>query len=114
MVRLCFLLILVGCSNTGSQSQPVDCNGQTCKSGEACVVTNAGGGPCIMPDDAGVCPNGSHSTGCCDNTTTTYACAAIPSSCGGSLSCPCGSSLCQCGGCNLADAGVLSCTCLYP
>ncbi len=77
-------------------------------------MTTAGGGPCIMPDDAGVCPNGTHSTGCCDNTTTTYACAPIPSSCNGTLACPCASTLCQCGGCNLADAGVLECACLYP
>ena len=107
--------LALACGTTQQQQNaPVDCNGQTCSGNEVCVVTTAGGGACILPDDAGVCPNGSHSTGCCDNTTTTYACAALPDSCGGSLSCPCAESLCQCGGCGVADAGVLSCECLYP
>ena len=34
------------------------CDGKTCQAGEACVVTTAGGGACVMPDDAGLCPNG--------------------------------------------------------
>ena len=91
-------LLLGGCSTSSAATGPTPCNGQTCKVGEACVVTTSGGGPCIMPDDAGVCPNGTHSTGCCDNTTTTYACQALPAACGGAL----------------ADAGVLQCQCLYP
>lgn len=90
------------------------CDGQTCAEGEACVVLTAGGGACQLPDDAGVCPNGSHSNGCCDNTTTTWTCTKLPSACNGALACPCAESLCQCGGCEVADAGVLSCQCMYP
>ncbi len=106
---------VTGCSTSGQATGPTECNGQTCKVGEACVVTTAGGGACVMPNDAGVCPNGTHQTsGCCDNTTTTYACAALPASCGGVLACPCAESLCQCGGCAIADAGILTCACLYP
>lgn len=101
-------------SQDDSQSKSVACNGQTCTGGTVCVVTTSGGGPCLQPDDAGVCPDGTHTTGCCDNTTTTYACEALPDSCNGALACPCASSLCQCGDCNVADAGVLSCQCLYP
>lgn len=104
-------------SDSASDSQSsgnVECNGKTCGEGEACVVTTSGGGACELPDDAGVCPNGSHTTGCCDNTTTTFACQKLPSACNGALSCPCAESLCQCGGCNLEDAGVLSCGCMYP
>ena len=123
----CFV-VLVACGGTtqnvdgdsgadGSQQQDsgaIECNGQTCGAGEACVVTTAGGGPCMQPDDAGVCPNGTHTTGCCDNTTTTYACTKLPQACNGTLACPCAESLCQCGGCDIADAGVLSCQCFYP
>ena len=97
-----------------SQTGNVECNGQTCGAGEACVVTTSSGGACQMPDDAGLCPNGTHSNGCCDNTTTSYACAKLPSACNGTLACPCAESLCQCGGCAIADAGVLSCACMYP
>lgn len=124
-ILACSFVLLLACGGAtqnlgedggsdGSQQGSIDCNGQTCGEGEACVVTTAGGGACQLPDDAGVCPNGTHTTGCCDNTTTTWACAKIPDSCNGTLSCPCGGELCQCGGCEIADAGVLSCQCLYP
>ena len=113
------LVALAGCGGTltdddAGQKPIVTCGTSTCAAGEICLVTTAGGGPCILPDDAGVCPNGTHSNGCCSNVTTTYACKAVPSACGGSLACPCASTLCQCGGCGIADAGVMQCTCLYP
>lgn len=114
VLLLSVVWVLGGCSTSSQATGPTPCNGQTCKVGEACVVTTAGGGACVMPDDAGVCPNGTHSTGCCDNTTTTYACQALPAACGGALACPCASTLCQCGGCAIADAGVLQCQCMYP
>jgi hypothetical protein len=90
------------------------CNGQTCAPGEACVVTTSSGGACMPPDDAGVCPDGTHTTGCCNNSSTTYECAPLPADCNGALACPCAESLCQCGGCDVVDAGVLACTCAYP
>lgn len=106
-------LALAGCS-TSQTTGPTPCNGQECKSGEACVVTTSSGGACMAPGDAG-CPNGKPPVGpCCDNTTITYECKALPAACGGALACPCAEPLCQCGGCAVADAGVLSCECLYP
>lgn len=92
----------------------VSCGTNACTGGEVCVVTTSGGGPCMLPDDAGVCPNGTHTSGCCSNFSTTYACKGVPSACGATLACPCASTLCQCGDCNVADAGVLQCACLYP
>ncbi len=101
-------------SGGGDDAAAVTCNGQTCPSGEKCVITTSSGGACELPDDAGVCPNGTHTTGCCDNTTVGYACQPLPSACGGKLSCPCAETLCQCGGCNIDNAGDLTCACEYP
>ncbi|HEY1954607.1 MAG TPA: hypothetical protein VGH28_03330 [Polyangiaceae bacterium] len=101
-------------SQQQKQTGSVECNGQTCGEGEACVVLTAGGGACEMPDDAGICPDGTHTTGCCNGLSTTYTCTKLPDSCNGTLACPCAESLCQCGGCQVADAGVLSCECMYP
>jgi hypothetical protein len=100
--------------DAGTSKVPVTCGAKTCAAGEICLVTTSGGGPCQLPDDAGLCPNGTHSNGCCSNVTTTYDCKGVPSACGGALACPCASTLCQCGGCAIADAGVMQCTCLYP
>ncbi len=103
-------------ATTDSTTGTISCNGTPCPSGQACVITTAGGGACQAPDDAGLCPDGKPGTPgqCCDNTTTTYACQPLPAACNGALACPCASSLCQCGGCDIADAGTLKCTCLYP
>jgi len=122
----CFLvtssLALAACGGTLSDNDAgqdaskatVTCSSTTCAPGEICLVTTSGGGPCQLPDDAGICPNGTHTNGCCSNVTTTYVCKAVPSACGSGLACPCASTLCQCGGCAIADAGVMQCTCLYP
>jgi hypothetical protein len=92
------------------------CGDQICHHGDACVVTMSGGGPCMPPDDTNMCPDGKPPEGaCCNRTTTTYACKALPASCGGVLSCPCAASLCECGGCGLAEQpNTLSCGCFYP
>jgi len=124
----CFVAVALGCGGAttdigGSdaatqgdvqQTGPISCNGQTCAADQACVVTTSSGGACLMPDDAGVCPDGTHTTGCCDNVSITYACAKLPDACQGALACPCATSLCECGGCDVADAGVLACECAYP
>jgi hypothetical protein len=104
-----------GGQDAGSDAQSTDCNGTTCKAGEVCVVTTSSGGACQPPDDAGLCPGGKQGTPgqCCDNTTVTYACKALPPSCNGKLACPCADSLCQCD-CQISDPGKLACTCLYP
>ena len=70
----------------------------------------------MLPDDTGNCPDGLPPSGsCCNRTTTTYVCKALPSSCGSSLSCPCAGSLCQCGDCQLSKLpNTLSCSCFYP
>lgn len=103
-----------GADGSKQDSGPVACDGKTCGAGEACVVLTSSGGACELPDDAGVCPDGTHTTSCCDNTTVGYTCAKIPDGCNGALGCPCAESLCQCGGCAVADAGVLACACEYP
>ncbi len=101
---------------TGLDAGAVGCDGAICKSGQVCVVTTAGGGACQPPDDAGMCPNGKPGTPgqCCDNTTVSYACQALPPSCNGKLACPCASSLCQCGACQIPNAGTLACACMAP
>ncbi len=109
---LTLALLFTAC--TGAEPAPVDCNGTTCAVGEVCVVTTASGGACLQPDDAGVCPDGTHTAGCCNQVSTTYACQRLPAACGGSAACPCAESLCQCGGCAITDAGAVACTCAYP
>src|SRR5947209_14418062 len=93
---LALILFLVGCggattsidgdAGTDGSSNHVTCNAQTCGAGEVCVVLTAGGGACQIPEDGGLCPNGQPYTGgCCDNTTTTYKCTALPNACNGTL-----------------------------
>lgn len=92
------------------------CGDQVCHHGDACVITTSGGGPCMLPDDAGLCPDGKPADGaCCNRMTTTYECKPVPAKCAGTLACPCAESLCQCGGCSLGGApNTLSCGCFYP
>jgi hypothetical protein len=92
------------------------CGTTTCVGSDVCVVTMSGGGPCLQPDPSGNCPDGlPPSGGCCNRTTTTYECKPLPSSCGGTLSCDCAQSLCQCGGCGLSEQpNTMSCGCFYP
>lgn len=119
-ILLTSTLALGACGGTLSEQDAghadvsTSCGTTTCTGGEICVVTTSSGGACMLPDDAGVCPDGTHTSGCCSNVSTTYACKAVPSACGATLACPCASTLCQCGDCNVADAGVLQCRCLYP
>jgi len=95
---------------------PTPCGDQTCTSGEVCVVTTAGGGACMPPDDTNLCPDGKPPEGaCCNRMSTTYECKPFPSKCGNDLACPCAESLCQCGGCGLgAQKNTLNCGCFYP
>ncbi|MFO0565319.1 MAG: hypothetical protein U0263_06630 [Polyangiaceae bacterium] len=99
-----------------SDAPLANCKGSPCGKGRVCVVTTAGGGACQQPDDAGLCPNGQPGTPgqCCNTVSTSYACQTLPAACNGTLACPCASSLCQCGSCQIADTDTLSCTCLYP
>jgi hypothetical protein len=101
-------------SDAGAKDTP--CGTKTCTGGDVCVVTKSGGGPCLLPDDDGNCPDGLPPNGtCCNRMTTTYACEPLPTKCKGTLACPCATSLCQCGGCQLADTpNTLSCGCFYP
>jgi hypothetical protein len=115
-----------GCAclvDAGSDETPADggisvASCASCTPSEVCVVTVASGGACLMPNDAGVCSNGSTASPgqCCDNSSTTYRCDARPSSCGQGLSCGCAMSLCQ--GCICQDASLsgntLNCACEYP
>ena len=65
-----------------------------CGSGSVCVGTGIEGGALFMPDDAGVCPSGRHSSGNTCVTDLAYACMTIPAGCGGTVTCACASSLC--------------------
>jgi hypothetical protein len=90
----------------------------SCTSSEICVVTVASGGPCLMPNDAGGCPNGSTASPgqCCDDSSTSYRCDSRPPACGQELSCGCAMSLCQsclCQG-TTPSGNTLNCACEYP
>lgn len=103
-------------ASTDTTTGTILCDGTPCPSGQVCVVTTSSGGVCLIPDDAGLCPDGKPGTPgqCCNTVTTASACAPLPAACNGMLACPCASSLCQCGGCDIADAGTIACACLYP
>jgi hypothetical protein len=108
-----------GCGEVGMivDAGPTACGTATCAAGDICVVTESGGGPCLSPDDAGLCPDGKPPTGgCCNREVTDYACAPLPGACGGTLSCACAASLCTCGGCGVPnDVGnTLHCVCVVP
>ena len=93
-----------------------DCS-PPCQTDQICVGTGTEGGAVIMPNDAGVCPAGSHpsSTGTltfCQRDLS-YACAPMPSSCNGTLACDCATSLCPYS-CQVASNRELLCVELVP
>ena len=117
----CACLVDAGSGNTLPDGGIAVASCDACTASEICVVTVSGGGPCLMPNDAGGCPNGSTASPgqCCDNSSTAYRCDARPSSCGQGLSCGCAMSLCQnclCQGTSPGSSAVstLNCACEYP
>ena len=86
-----------------------------CAAGSICVASGSVGGAVILPNDAGVCPSGTHlalsggALGLCTRDLN-YSCVTIPAECGGTVTCACAASLCTppavCGG---PTDGVLSC-----
>jgi hypothetical protein len=107
----CMLDAGSGDAAKGDDAGPTSCGKLTCKSGEVCVVQESSEGPCLRPDDAGVCPPPTTSTGgCCTYSTTTYQCQPEPASCDGHLTCGCATSLCQCE-CTGAMGSTLQCAC---
>jgi hypothetical protein len=109
-----------GGSNQGSGGSggaaATDCN-PTCGAGKVCVGTGTEGGALIMPNDAGVCPSGSHLSGNFCQNNLGYACQPMPAACNGTLACPCASTLCPSTGpysCQVASASELLCVELVP
>ena len=81
-----------------------------CGSGSVCVGTGTQGGAAILPNDAGVCPSGTHNVGNFCTQDLGYACMTLPAGCGGTVSCTCASSLCPAAHtCFVTGAGSLSC-----
>jgi hypothetical protein len=78
------------------------CGTMTCGPGQICAATTTVGGAC-MPVDGG----------CKAAEYTTYECAALPASCGGTPSCECAGTLCDCM-CDGATATSVHCTCYAP
>jgi hypothetical protein len=102
---------LLGCACTVG----VTCGGTNCAQGQVCVVEHVSGGPCLLPEDGGLCPDGTKPAGaCCNNTSTSYTCAARPTGCGSTLTCGCAASLCTLGTCQGADGGELQCNLFAP
>jgi hypothetical protein len=101
----------------GSGGAPAtDCN-PACGAGKVCVGTGTEGGALIMPNDAGVCPSGSHLSGNFCQNNLGYACQPMPAACNGTLACPCASTLCSSTGpysCQVASASELLCVELVP
>ena len=87
-----------------------------CGAGAVCVGTGTLGGAVIVPDDAGVCPSGTHNAGTTCENDLGYACMPIPGACtGGAVTCTCASTLCQAGHmCQVRGDGVLTCVELVP
>jgi hypothetical protein len=92
------------------------CGSTMCSSGQVCVAETISGGACLLPDDAGACPNGTTHWGpCCSNISTSYTCATRPAGCGSTLTCSCASSLCSvAGGCQTASGNQLGCSVAAP
>lgn len=91
------------------------CGPTPCVPGSSCVITRTTGGPCLAPNDAGVCPPPTIKEGvCCTFVTINFACHPTPAGCGGTLSCGCASSLCDFCSCKGASGNDLDCECLGP
>jgi hypothetical protein len=87
-----------GAGGSGGASA-TDCS-PACGSGQICVGSGTEGGAIIVPNDAGVCPTGTHPSGStptfCQNDLS-YGCKPLPSGCNGTLTCACACSnpICQ-------------------
>jgi hypothetical protein len=90
-----------------------------CGTGSACVGTGTVGGAIITPNDAGVCPTGSHLAGgtasFCE-ADLNYGCQPIPAGCNGTLTCACAGTLCPSGpySCQVQSSGELTCVEAVP
>ena len=81
-----------------------------CGGGSVCVGTGTEGGAVIFPDDAGVCPSGTHLAGSSCQRDLSYACMPIPFACGGAVTCACASTLCPSGHiCEAPGGDFLNC-----
>ena len=104
----------------GGGATATDCS-PPCQTDQICVGTGTEGGAIIFPNDAGMCPVGSHvsdpggSIAVCQRDLS-YACGPMPSSCNGTLACDC-AGLCPTAGgysCQVASARELLCVLLAP
>jgi hypothetical protein len=105
-----------GTGSGGGGGSTTDCN-PACGAGKICVGTGTEGGPAIMPNDAGVCPAGSHVSGNFCQRDLSYACQPMPTACNGTLACPCADTICPSTGpytCQVASASELLCVILAP
>ncbi len=99
-----------GGSGGGSASDCVP----ACGTGSVCVGSGIEGGALITPNDAGVCPTGTHSSGgsnpICEHDLS-YSCKPIPSGCNGTITCTCAAALCPSGGyaCQVTSAKEMTC-----
>jgi hypothetical protein len=90
-----------------------DCT-PACGTGSVCVGTGTEGGVVIAPNDAGVCPTGSHLSGgsvpYCQRDLS-YGCQPIPAGCNGTITCACAGTLCPSGPyiCQVSSSGELTC-----
>jgi hypothetical protein len=104
-------------ANWHSTPAVTPCGDLSCIAGDICVVTRSGGGPCLMPEDGGLCPDGQPPAGmCCNRTTTVYTCEHRPSTCNDGVSCACAAQLCEeCGVCQDVNApNTIGCGCFFP
>jgi hypothetical protein len=104
-----------GGSGTPSDAAGPACGAATCAATEVCVRTQFSGGACMMPGDAG-CPAGTSFTGACCTQDPSWACAPLPSGCGGTPTCACAAStLCQPAyTCTTTGSSEIDCTLLAP
>lgn len=102
---------------------PVDasftCGDQTCAADQICQSLLVSGGAVVLPDDAGVCPDGMENVGDHCRRLPKYACMPRPASCGASIDCACAESYClllsSCPyQCRAASGRTLECVCAVP
>jgi hypothetical protein len=88
-----------------------------CGPGNVCVGSGTEGGAIIVPNDAGVCPTGTHPAGgtptTCQNDLS-YACKPLPSGCNGTLTCACATAICSDPICQVVSATELTCIQAVP